>query len=118
MKSLKSIFALVLIATNTLFASSDKKMVKSEIIKGKPVPVVILKTVQVSATKKNKVKLNGSIVADETFANSKKNLVKSEIINGKIVPVVMLGTVEISVSRSDVVSNQNADDKVNLSLVE
>ena len=108
MKSLKSIFALLLITSSSLLASSKDKLVKSEYINGKVVPVVTLKTIEVSATKKE-VQLNGSMISDETFASPKANMVKLLRIKNKLVPVVTLKTIEVTASRKYVASNNSAD---------
>ncbi|MEO8147852.1 MAG: hypothetical protein ABI723_09460 [Bacteroidia bacterium] len=119
MKSLKSVISIILMASTSLLASSDYKMVKSEMINGKPVPVVTLKAVEVSAIKKD-VKLTGSAIADETFAKSKSNLVKSILFKGKIMPFVSLRTVEVSASRKEEttdINNSIDDEMANTNLV-
>ena len=47
-------------------------------------PVVTLKAIEVSAVKKE-VKLNGSLIADQTFAKRTANIVRLIHINNKLV---------------------------------
>ena len=98
MKILKSILAIALIASSSLMAAPKDKMVKSEYINGKAVPVVTLKAIEVCASKKNTT-LKGSMIADETFAKPTSNIVRLIHINNKLVPLVTMKTIEVIASR-------------------
>lgn len=104
MNTLKLLFGIALLASSTLVATGKDKLVKSENINGKITPVVTLKTIEVSATRKE-VKLNGSMIADKTFASTKANFVRMIYVNKKLVPLVTLKTVEVIASRNNISSN-------------